>query len=508
MALAAPAATGEFDSPTHTPAVQILRPWAGRVAPMTGDRGLEIFIVAPEGAWVRLLVDRREVAFTNVSRTGLVVGLEPGLRIIEAHVLQLAADTEQVLARDSVSVHACLCAPRADKDADRTGLVAASYLPALQNPYQPSQRYMHHEVLHLFGRWEGEAEEGYLIDWLGVRTRYAWDCIKNGGYYKFVPSRRLECESYDSLHADTAGRSPSRMPRIKGFLPPVDDEYPEYIDMLSSIARSRGKHYIIVEFGASYGTWGVRAIAALRRLYPQATYHMIAVESSQHRYKQMLQHAKANNIHNCTLLHGYITGSRERAELGEGGKGVARSRSPYAVGEPQPLTLTEVLADHHDVDYIDFDIQGAELDVFTEAESLKTLSDKVRAVHVGTHSPSIHEHIRAIMLGAGWVLELDLDHNPRMISCDSSVLPSRESQEQAGQEAKWSGGGDDGQGGIQGGAAEGFGESGANGDAYDWLQRDESCLTHTEQGPMYVRDGLLSFYNPNFGADYELPDIL
>ena len=482
--------TGEFDNPTHTPAVQILRPWPGRVAPMTADNGLQIDYIAPRGEWVRLLVDDREVAFTNVSRNGRVMGLDAGNHKIEAHLLKLSADTEQerVVARDSLSVYTCLCAPSANEGEGRHPLdVMTQFLPALENPYQPSHRYMHHEVFHLFGRWEGEAEEGYLIDWLGVRTRYAWDCIKNGGYYKFVPSRRLECEDYDRLHADASGRSD--LPRVKGFLPPVDDEYPEYIDVLSSIVRSRGKHYVIAELGSSYGTWAVRAIAALRRLHPNATYHMIAVESGQHRYKQLLQHAKANNVHNCTLLHGYITGSRGRAELGEGGRGVSRVQSPYAVGEPHAMTLTQVLAGHTVVDYLDFDIQGAELDVFTDQESLQTLNDKVRAVHVGTHSPSIHELIHAMMLDAGWVLELDLNHNPRMVMCDSTVLPSP------------------GASGVEMGSS---GSADGNGDGYDWLQRDESCLTGTEQGPMYVRDGLLSFYNPKFGADYEQPflDVL
>ncbi len=29
------------------------------------------------------------------------------------------------------------------------------------------------------------------------------------------------------------------------------------------------------------------------------------------------------------------------------------------------------------------------------------------------------------------------------------------------------------------------------------LQQDRSCLTETKLGPVYVRDGLLSFLNPN-----------
>ena len=68
-----------------------------------------------------------------------------------------------------------------------------------------------------------------------------------------------------------------------------------------------------------------------------------------------------------------------------------------------------------------------------------------------------------------------------MVPCDSTVLPTQRH--------------------VQGGAGDATLDERA--EEFDWLQRDESCLTMTEQGPMYVRDGLLSFYNPTFGALYE-----
>ena len=41
---------------------------------------------------------------------------------------------------------------------------------------------------------------------LMTRNRYAWDCIRDGGYYRYVPSRRMECERYDEiLRASEAG---------------------------------------------------------------------------------------------------------------------------------------------------------------------------------------------------------------------------------------------------------------------------------------------------------------
>ena len=172
-------ASDEFANPTHTPAVQIVWPHAGQVTAVSDD-GLLIVYAAPEGSWVRVFVDNSPVAFTNSSRRlGRVAGLAAGAHVIEAHLLQLFADGQElVLARDKLNIYTCLCASLPGNALPPKGF--SPFLPALENPYQPSQRYMHHEVFYLFGRWEGAAETGYLIDWLGVRTRYHWDCIKNG----------------------------------------------------------------------------------------------------------------------------------------------------------------------------------------------------------------------------------------------------------------------------------------------------------------------------------------
>jgi hypothetical protein len=174
-----------------------------------GAGGLLIIYVAPEGAWVRLFVDGVDAAFTNSSRReGRVAGLAVGAHLVEAHLVErLSADEQRVVSRHHLKVHTCTCATPLQHENAPPPPLYTPYLPALLNPYHPSQRYMHHELFYLFGRWEGVGEERYLTDWLGVRTRYAWDCIKDGGYYKFVPSRRLECEEYEQLEQD--GRIPS-----------------------------------------------------------------------------------------------------------------------------------------------------------------------------------------------------------------------------------------------------------------------------------------------------------
>lgn len=94
------------------------------------------------------------------------------------------------------------------------------FLPPLENPLAPEQRYMHSRVFYKYLPWHGNFEAGYLVDWLGVRTRssfikchekslsrttesaphttrkrmcpiprrYAWDCIRDGLFSRLAVS--------------------------------------------------------------------------------------------------------------------------------------------------------------------------------------------------------------------------------------------------------------------------------------------------------------------------------
>lgn len=67
---------------------------------------------------------------------------------------------------------------------------------------------------------------------------------------------------------------------------------------------------------------------------------------------------------------------------------------------------------------VDLDIQGQELGVLTDAETVKLLHEKVYAIHIGTHSPYIHSILRQFFLHMGWVPEMDYEHNTDMDRCD------------------------------------------------------------------------------------------
>mmetsp|Transcript_28208 Transcript_28208/g.66869 ORF Transcript_28208/g.66869 Transcript_28208/m.66869 type:complete len:541 (-) Transcript_28208:12-1634(-) len=489
----------EFANPSHTPALQLLSPRHDARLPAGQD--VRVVFAAPKGALVRILLDREEVARVSGAKYALLpASLFPrGTRLLQAELVDALGGGSP---RDAAVLHFCECGQPSKAAAAAASALSISdgletcgsrekALPALENPLEPGQRYMHSEELERFGRWAGELEAGYTTDWLGVRTRYAWDCVVAArGYYAFVPSRRLACEEYDrgmrdmmeqglaplpldSLPMDLrerARRAPvppeaaAPRPRVEGFLPPLDDEYPEIVAMLRSVIRSRGNHFVVVELGASYGTWGARGVAAARRLYPMATSHFVGVEPARHRFRQMEQHMLSNNMENTTLLHAIISSSSPPAHAGVG----------YATHRPPVMTLHALLAPHDHVDYLDLDIQGQEKDVFSDPASVEAVNEKVYALHIGAHSPEIHEELRSLFLSDGWILEMDYPHTPRMEYCDSQVQP---------------------------------GEARFEGDAGAFLQRDRSCLVQTEQGPTYVRDGILSFFNDRFGHLYDLSDV-
>jgi hypothetical protein len=53
------------------------------------------------------------------------------------------------------------------------------------------------------------------------------------------------------------------------------------------------------------------------------------------------------------------------------------------------------------LDLVDFDVQGAEGQVI--AQSIETLNQKVRRLHIGTHSRDIDAFLKEVLTGQRWV---------------------------------------------------------------------------------------------------------
>jgi FkbM family methyltransferase len=266
----------------------------------------------------------------------------------------------------------------------------------------------HHPAFDKLAIYAGEAEPGFEIDFLGIRTR---------------------CEY-------SAGAIITAMP-VQTTVDPHED-YFEWIDLLESIMAANGQ-YTMMELGAGYGRWAVRAAVALRQLRG-LPFHLVAVEGEPRHYRWLQQHMGDNHIHPpaCTLIRGVVSDhpddvlfyvgspsgeSDEPAswygqsiiqayEAAEDslsghyeGQDVIRLKSGWKSVKTRSYLLTDILPETDRIDLIDMDVQGEELRVISAA--IEALDQRVARLHIGTHSHEIEAGLRQLLSQHGWECKAD-----------------------------------------------------------------------------------------------------
>lgn len=262
----------------------------------------------------------------------------------------------------------------------------------------------HHPVFSIFRFVQREQEPGWHIDGLGVRTNLAF--------------------------ADTTGWN---VQFEVGAIPNFNEGYFEWIDVLSAVAEAKDK-FVMIELGAGFGPWLVVAAAALRQLGSMPC-QLIGVEAEPTRYKWMHEHFRTNQLD--PLKHHLIQGavhargpsrvwfstgdpSRTYGAAIQSRKGIPtiwshglrgyirslvdrsakRAENKCRPEKVKVVSLSKILTKIDIVDLIDMDIQGAEYEVVAEAISL--MNNKVKRVHIGTHSESIEQQLHEIFSKNGW----------------------------------------------------------------------------------------------------------
>jgi FkbM family methyltransferase len=219
-------------------------------------------------------------------------------------------------------------------------------------------------------------------------------------------------------------------------LPPFDEEYFEWVDLLESLSTANGT-FTMMELGAGYGRWLVRAALACR-LLGDVPYKLIGVEAEPTHFEWMSQHFTDNGIDPADhmLVKGavstkdgstqFLVGNAERwygqriVLLEDRWQGVkqplklvmSKSRKDESV---QPLRyhfervktvgLGTLLTSFERVDLIDLDVQGSELKVIEAAAT--SVDKKVKRVHVGTHNRKVEAGLRKFFKGLGWLCIFD-----------------------------------------------------------------------------------------------------
>jgi FkbM family methyltransferase len=210
---------------------------------------------------------------------------------------------------------------------------------------------------------------------------------------------------------------------------PAPAELGEWQAMLDAIEEATGQ-LTLIELGAGIGRWVVHATAALRRYRPELKYRLIAVEPEPSHYRWLKQHIRTNGLRRwsragtCKTIEAAVSSSAGSAEFFFGnarawyGQALVRPENQTAdapVTEVRTVTLGGLLEGLGKVDLIDLDIQGAELEVLTEAAGAL---GQVRRIYVETHSSEIDQRLPSVLKRAAgdWQQEIAIPLGARRMT--------------------------------------------------------------------------------------------
>ena len=200
--------------------------------------------------------------------------------------------------------------------------------------------------------------------------------------------------------------------------PPVDEEYFEWIDLLESVEAAEHGSYTMIELGAGYGRWAVRAALAARQRALRV--FLVAVEPEPTHFQWLLEHVGVNDIRlfcSVSLISAAVSdiAGTDRFYVGNAeatapdkwyGQCLASSELDGCEIVPvTKVTLNGILDNVLKVDLIDFDIQGEELK--TIAAAIELLEAKAKLLHIGTHSQEIEHGLRLLLESRGWLCLAD-----------------------------------------------------------------------------------------------------
>jgi FkbM family methyltransferase len=246
-----------------------------------------------------------------------------------------------------------------------------------------------HRIFQQFTPYDGWAESGYERGYYGVHIR---DWVF-AGTSKGYTERRL-------VHVDH---------------PPLDEEYFEWVTLLTTIAQARGR-VCIAELGAGWGRWITSAAVLCRRSGIDCS--LIGVEAEASRFDMMKTVLLDNYVDpdDHDLLQAAVAardgevllaGNDQRREVYS--HQIIRSDEVFewqnipgnVIRSVPAYSFKTVCATHQYIDLVDIDVQGAEYDIL--AGSFEAVSWKIGVVHIGTHSKDVETSLTKLFSAMGWL---------------------------------------------------------------------------------------------------------
>jgi FkbM family methyltransferase len=283
----------------------------------------------------------------------------------------------------------------------------------------------YHPVFGRFDRHAAFDTPEFHVNFMGSRTRHAFErplaeVVKAQGY-------RLRTVKSDPLMS--SGRCVEYVE--EGTLPsPLAEDYYEWIDVLEAIEEA-GDSFNMIELGAGYGRWVINAAAAIQNFHGRRPSHLwlCAVEPSKQRIAWMREHFADNDVD--PAAHRLI----EAGVSADGLRCAFQSDTPATDGYGQTtipvdwtsmradaagfyrkqqdgstasfvmiptVTVPDVIGDRI-IDLLDIDVQGHEVAIIEPF--IELIAQRVKRLHIGTHTAELHTRLGEIVAGAGFQMQ-------------------------------------------------------------------------------------------------------
>jgi FkbM family methyltransferase len=279
-------------------------------------------------------------------------------------------------------------------------------------------------VFDEFSPVPSDPQAGFIIDFLGVRTRvaHATPFASLGGRVIGTPAPLS-----DGFHAETI----------------------EYVGLLKSVLTAKDR-YVVLELGAGWGPWLISgATAAKRRGIKDIRLH--GVEGDPEHFASMQTHFRDNGfdpaayrLDNAAI--GVKAGRaswpkvadpnndfamRPLAFSGEDGSFAGNAKDPDYRGarfdeyiDVEMLSFQGVLEREPLWDLVHLDVQGTETELCSA--SVELLNQRVRWLVIGMHSRKIDGDLIDLFFRHGWILENEkptrFDYNPHVASLEAMTV--------------------------------------------------------------------------------------
>jgi FkbM family methyltransferase len=274
----------------------------------------------------------------------------------------------------------------------------------------------YHPIFEQFTRYKGPVQDGSIaLDFLGTMARR-----------EFLQSAIGSCPSS----------------YLESNYPPVNEDVFAWIDLLTAVIEA-GQSFTMMELGAGYGLWSIRAAKAIQQRCG-IPFKIVAVEAEPNHFMWLRAHFADNalNVADHGLIEAAVsdtTGTAlfyiaspngeyseprewygqslikdyetvtEVVECSDGGRQVMVLKSGWRGIQVSRITLNDLLADHALVDLIHMDVQGQELPVVRA--SIDLIDSRVKYIHIGTHSREIETELRQIFQSHHWTCRADCPGN-------------------------------------------------------------------------------------------------